>query len=107
MYLAADTIIRSFGTVVGASVTVPSVFSTQKAAIGYEVSSQQDTLVVDGGTPNTSTNSGNFAGFAATTTTSIQLFSYPSAASHTSGTISRLTYYPYRLPDATLQEITS
>ena len=107
MYLAADTIIRSFGTVVGASVTVPSVFSTQKAAIGYEVSSQQDTLVVDGGAPNTSINSGNFAGFAATTTTSIQLFSYPSATSHTSGTIARLTYYPYRLPDATLQEITS
>jgi hypothetical protein len=107
MYLSADTIIRSFGNVVGASVTVPSVFSTQKAAIGYEVSSQQDTLVVDGGTPNTSTNSGNFAGFAATTTTSIQLFSYPAAPSYTSGTIARLTYFPERLPDATLQAITS
>ena len=26
---------------------------------------------------------------------------------NTTGHISRLTYYPYRLPDATLQEITS
>ena len=107
MYLATDTIVRSFGNVVGASVTVPSVFNIQKAATGYEVSSQQDTLVVDGGTPNTSTNSGSFAGFDATTTTSIQLFSYPAASSYTSGTISRLTYFPERLPDATLQAITS
>jgi len=58
-------------------------------------------LVVDGGTPLTD-NSATLP-----TVNRINLGSDLAAPRSLNGHISRLAYYPYRLADATLQEITS
>ena len=67
-----------------------------KTAIGL----QTDNVSLNGGTPDTSFT-------LPSSLDRLFIGRHPTVSSYLNGHISRLTYYPYRLADATLQEITS
>ena len=67
-----------------------------KTAIGL----QTDNVSVNGGTPDTSFT-------LPSSLDRLFIGRHATVSSYLNGHIARLTYYPYRLPDATLQEITS
>jgi hypothetical protein len=101
IFWATPTGIRSYGLNSGPLITADDSIPN-KAALSYSTTIPEDTLVVNGTSASTATGFNT----ASNTTTEIYLFTSDSTF-NTVGHISRLTYYPYRLSDTILQEITS
>ena len=95
----ANTHIRSYGLNAGPIITADDSIPN-KAALSYSTTIPEDTLCVNGTSDSTTT------GFnTASNITAINLFA-TNTAPNTVGHISRLTYYPKRLPDIELQQLT-
>jgi hypothetical protein len=87
---------------VGPTVSGLIAFGRHKAGMAYATG--DEAISVNGGTVATSA-----VGFNNTsnTVTAVALFAVTSGSEKTTGHITRLAYYPYRLSDTILQEITS
>jgi hypothetical protein len=77
-----------------------SSFNTAAASNKTALGLQTDNVSVNGGTPDTSFT-------MPSSLDRLFIGRHPTVSSYLNGHIARLAYYPYRLADATLQEITS
>ena len=77
-----------------------SSFTTAAASNKTALGLQTDNVSVNGGTPDTSFT-------MPSSLDRLFIGRHPTVSSYLNGHIARLAYYPYRLADATLQEITS